>query len=84
MKDNPRIHKSPHHFNFDFSGAPQTTDEIIECINNKKYDKLDDLLKSIEWELMGDELIGPINIRHFKFIADNGINEQSNRTYGRS
>lgn len=34
MKDNPRIHKSPHHFYFDFSGAPQTTDEIIERINN--------------------------------------------------
>lgn len=73
---NPGIHKSSQHFNFDFSGAPQTTDEIIECINNKKYDKFDDLLKSIEWELMGDELIEPINICHFlKCIADNEINE---------
>ena len=73
---NPEIHKSPQHFNFDFSGAPKTIEDIIDCINTKKYDNLDDLLKSIEWELMGDELIRPINIHHFlKCIADNEINE---------
>ena len=46
---NPEIHKSPQHFNFDFSGAPKTIEDIIDCINTKKYDNLDDLLKSIEW-----------------------------------
>ena len=39
MGNEPRTHKSPHHFYFDFSGAPQTTDEIIKRINNKKYKK---------------------------------------------
>jgi hypothetical protein len=51
-------------------------DNIIDRINTKKYDNLDDLLKSIKWELMGDELIEPINLCHFlKCIADNEINE---------
>ncbi len=75
MGNEPRVHKAPHHFYFDYTDAPKTIEDIIDRINTKKYDNLDDLLKSIEWELVGDDLIEPINVRHFKCIADNEINE---------
>lgn len=66
-----RIHKAPKSFYFDFSGAPETATDIIERINKKQYDNLDTFLKSIEWELVGDELIATIDLRHFtKCIAD--------------
>lgn len=69
-----RIHKAPKSFYFDFSGAPETAVEIIERINKKQYDNLDAFLKSIEWELVGDELIETINLRHFtKCIADDEV-----------
>lgn len=74
MGNEPRVHKAPHHFYFDYTDAPKTIEDIIDRINTKKYDNLDDLLKSIEWELVGDDLIEPINIRHFtKCIVDNEV-----------
>lgn len=74
MENEPRVHKAPHHFYFDYTDAPKTIEDIIDRINTKKYDNLDDLLKSIEWELVGDDLIEPINVRHFtKCIVDNEV-----------
>ena len=74
MENEPRVHKAPQHFYFDYTDAPKTIEEIIDRINTKKYDNLDDLLKSIEWELVGDDLIEPINVRHFtKCIVDNEV-----------
>lgn len=69
-----RTHKAPKSFYFDFSNAPQTASEIIERINKKKYDNLDRFLKSIEWELVADELIQTIDLRHFtRCIADEEV-----------
>ena len=74
MENEPRVHKAPHHFYFDLTDAPKTIEDIIDRINKKKYDNLDDLLKTIEWELVGDDLIEPINVRHFtKCIVDNEV-----------
>ena len=70
----PTVHKGPNHFYFDFSDAPKTLDEILDCLNKKQYDNLDKLLKSIDWELIGKDLIDTTDVRYFtKCISDEEV-----------
>jgi len=59
---------------YDLTESPKTVADIIESINEKRYENLDELLKLIEWDLVADELIEPKEIRKFtKRITDEEV-----------
>lgn len=59
---------------YDLTESPKTVADIIEWINEKRYENLDELLKLIEWDLVARELINPKDIRKFtKRITDEEV-----------